>query len=63
MNYTVHGVSKSWTQLSDFHFHTSHLNVCLQEAWEAALFKTSQFTKGTNFLWGRIVADQSLSSV
>ena len=21
MDYTVHGVSKSWTQLSDFHFH------------------------------------------
>ena len=21
MDYTVHGVAKSWTQLSDFHFH------------------------------------------
>ena len=21
MNYIVHGVAKSWTQLSDFHFH------------------------------------------
>ena len=22
MNYTVHGVAKSWTRLSDFHFHS-----------------------------------------
>ena len=21
MDYTIHGVAKSWTQLSDFHFH------------------------------------------
>ena len=23
MDYTVHGVAKSWTQLGDFHFHLS----------------------------------------
>ena len=25
MDYTVHGVTKSWTQLSDFHFHLLYL--------------------------------------
>ena len=24
MDYTVHGVTKSWTQLNDFHFHFEH---------------------------------------
>ena len=29
MNCIVHGVAKSWTRLSDVHFHFSHLNICL----------------------------------
>ena len=27
MDFIVHGVSKSWTQLNDFHFHTKHSEI------------------------------------
>ena len=30
MDYTVHGVTKSQTQLSDFHFHLCHIFVAVQ---------------------------------
>ena len=33
MDYTVHGVAKSWTRLKDFHFHFTHTEQKGNKAW------------------------------
>ena len=37
MDYIFHGVTKSWTQLNDFHFHSREQSVLQLEIFSVAL--------------------------
>ena len=55
MDYTVHGLTKSWTGLSDFHFHFQQRITCLSP-WSLSvitLFIHLSVPKSVILLWGK----------
>ena len=51
MDYTVHGVAKSWTRLSSFHFVISFISFSHQQEKKACRFNLPFTTAGFKYLF------------